>query len=102
MLTKRKGLPLTQHANIWSKKQQLTLEALSNLKPDPLIKKTISRLSQEGYKIACCSNSIRKSVLTMLSKLDLIEYMDLILSNEDVKNSKPRLIVTGKLQQAIL
>jgi dTDP-glucose pyrophosphorylase len=38
---------------------------------------------------ACCSNSIRRSVLTMLSKLGLIEYMDLIISNEDVKNSKP-------------
>ena len=89
MITERKGLPVNQHTNIWNKKQQLTLKALSNLKPNPTIKKAISKLSQEGYKIACCSNSIRKSVLTMLSKLDLIEHMDLILSNEDVKNSKP-------------
>lgn len=89
MLTERKGLPISKHTNIWNKKQQLTLQALNNLRPDPIVKKAISRLSQEGYKIACCSNSIRKSVLTMLSKLDLIEYMDLILSNEDVKNSKP-------------
>ena len=89
MLTERKGLPIEEHSKIWNKKQQLTLEALSNLKPNLTIKKTINKLSQEGYKIACCSNSIRKSVLTMLSKLDLIEHMDLILSNEDVKNSKP-------------
>lgn len=89
MLTERKGLPMDEHTNIWNKKQRLTLESLSNLKPNSVIKKTISKLSQEGYKIACCSNSIRKSVLTMLSKLDLIEHMDLILSNEDVKNSKP-------------
>ena len=89
MLTEHKGLPIDQHKSIWDKKQQLTLEALSNLKPNHIIKNAISRLSQEGYKIACCSNSIRKSVLTMLSKLDLIEHMDLILSNEDVKNSKP-------------
>ena len=89
MLTERKGLPLEKHLDIWNKKQQLTLEALSSLKPNSIIKEAISRLSQEGYKIACCSNSIRKSVLTMLSKLDLIEHMDLILSNEDVKNSKP-------------
>ncbi len=89
MLTEQKGLPVENHSNIWNKKQQLTLEALSNLKPNFIIKEAISKLSQEGYKIACCSNSIRKSVLTMLSKLDLIEHMDLILSNEDVKNSKP-------------
>ena len=73
MLTERKSLPVENHSNIWNKKQQLTLEALSNLKPNFIIKETISKLSQEGYKIACCSNSIRKSVLTMLSKLDLIE-----------------------------
>lgn len=89
MLTERKGLPIKEHNNIWNKKQQLTLKALSDLKPNSIIKTTISKLSQEGYKIACCSNSIRRSVLTMLSKLDLIEHMDLILSNEDVKNSKP-------------
>ena len=89
MLSERKNLPTSEHAKVWDKKQELTLEALSNLKPNSIIKETISKLSQEGYKIACCSNSIRKSVLTMLSKLDLIEYMDLILSNEDVKNSKP-------------
>jgi len=89
MLTERKGLPVKEHTNVWNKKQQLTLQALNNLKPNPIIKETISKLSQGGYKIACCSNSIRKSVLTMLSKLDLIEHMDLILSNEDVKNSKP-------------
>jgi HAD superfamily hydrolase (TIGR01509 family) len=89
MLTEHKGLPVEQYDKIWNKKQQLTLQALSNLKPNFTIKEAISKLSQEGYKIACCSNSIRKSVLTMLSKLDLIEHMDLILSNEDVKNSKP-------------
>lgn len=89
MLTEHKGLPVKQYDKIWNKKQQLTLQALSNLKPNSTIKEAISKLSQKGYKIACCSNSIRKSVLTMLSKLDLIEHMDLILSNEDVKNSKP-------------
>ena len=89
MLTQHKRLPIREHSSIWAKKQQLTLKALSNLQPNSTIKNTLSKLSKEGYKIACCSNSIRKSVLTMLSKLDLIEYMDLILSNEDVKNSKP-------------
>ena len=46
-------------------------------------------LRDRGYKLACCSNSIRRSVLVILSKIGLIEYMDLIISNEDVKNSKP-------------
>jgi predicted HAD superfamily phosphohydrolase YqeG len=49
----------------------------------------MSALVEDGYKLAVCSNSIRKTVLTVLSKLGIIEFMDLIISNEDVKNSKP-------------
>jgi len=46
-------------------------------------------LISQGYKIGVCSNSIRKTVLTVLSKFNIIDKFDLILSNEDVKNSKP-------------
>jgi len=62
---------------------------LQDIVPDQYIKMTLKELRRRGYKIACCSNSIRRSVLTILSKLDLIEQMDLIISNEDVKNGKP-------------
>lgn len=89
MLTKYKGLPQSEHKNVWDKKQHLTLEKLRSLIPSEILLNTISRLSEEGYKIVCCSNSIRKTVLTVLSKLGIIEYFDLIISNEDVKNSKP-------------
>lgn len=89
MLTKAKGLPQKYHNQIWERKQQLTLFAISNLKPNPDLIPIFEYLKNMGYKVACCSNSIRKSVLVMLSKIGVIEYMDLILSNEDVKNSKP-------------
>ena len=89
MLSKEKGLPREDHQAIWKNKQKNTLEMLGDLEIDSDLLYTISRLSDEGYKIVCCSNSIRKTVLTVLAKLGLIEYMDLILSNEDVDNSKP-------------
>ena len=89
MLTKEKGLPIESYKNVWDKKQKLTLKKLSDLQPSSQLQTCISLLVDEGYKIACCSNSIRKTVLTVLSKLGIIEYFDLILSNEDVKNSKP-------------
>ena len=89
MLTKEKGLSVEDHKRIWQDKQKFTLEALSNLEVDPKLLSTIAHLSADGYKIACCSNSIRKTVLTVLAKLGLIEFMDLIISNEDVTNSKP-------------
>jgi HAD superfamily hydrolase (TIGR01509 family) len=89
MLHERKGLPKEYFTNIWNDKQKYTLEALANLKKDENLYSTIQNLSLDGYKLAVCSNSIRKTVLTVLSKLGIIEFFDLILSNEDVKNSKP-------------
>ena len=89
MLTVNKGLATSDHKRIWERKQQLTLQALSNLPQDERLQKLFAKLKDDGYTLACCSNSIRRSVLTMLSKLGLIEFIDLIISNEDVKNSKP-------------
>lgn len=89
MLSKDKGLPKDSHEKVWVEKQRLTLKMLSNLEQSEQLKYTISKLVNDGYKIACCSNSIRKTVLTVLSKLGVIEYFDYISSNEDVKNSKP-------------
>lgn len=89
MLTERKGLPTELHKQVWDKKQELTLQKLKKLEPSNQLIVCMEAIVSEGYKIAVCSNSIRKTVLTVLSKLGIMEYMDLIISNEDVKNSKP-------------
>ena len=89
MLSENKGLPTEQHFDIWEKKQKYTLKMLKELKPNVELQSLMSSLVDDGYKIAVCSNSIRKTVLTVLSKLGIMEYMDLVISNEDVKNSKP-------------
>jgi HAD superfamily hydrolase (TIGR01509 family) len=89
LLTKNKGLPKEDHSKVWEKKQKITLEQLQSIKPDDALINCFHKLSQEGYKIACCSNSVRKTVLTILHKLCIIHYFDLIISNEDVKNGKP-------------
>jgi HAD superfamily hydrolase (TIGR01509 family) len=89
MLTKDKGLSTKFHKLIWDEKQKTTLKLLSDLKKDAQLIELFSALYDKGYKIACCSNSIRKTVLTVLSKLGIIEYFDFIVSNEDVSNSKP-------------
>ena len=89
MLTKDKGLPVELYKEIWMNKQKLTIEKLRNLSQSEQLIECMSSLTNDDYKIAVCSNSIRKTVLTVLSKLGIIEYVDLIISNEDVKNSKP-------------
>jgi HAD superfamily hydrolase (TIGR01509 family) len=89
ILHKEKGLPIELFEEVWVEKQRLTLDSIRNIKPDDELVRTTRQLFESGYKIACCSNSIRKTVLTVLSKLNIIEYFDVILSNEDVQNSKP-------------
>lgn len=89
MLTKNKGLSAEFYDKIWFRKQHLTIEAISQLQPDLRLIEVFKQLRDNGYKLACASNSIRRSVLVMLAKIGIIEYMDLIISNEDVKNSKP-------------
>lgn len=89
MLTEQKGLPVRLHNDIWRNKQKITLKKLKGLKPDQALQALMGNLVNEGYRIAVCSNSIRKTCLTVLHKLGLVEFLDLIISNEDVKNSKP-------------
>ena len=89
MLSERKELPVTLHEQIWKDKQTFTLQELNKLKVSQDLISVMSKLTEDGYKIAVCSNSIRKTVLTVISKLGIMQYMDLIISNEDVKNSKP-------------
>ena len=89
MLTKSKGLPIKDHNHIWETKQQITLRMLGELQPSTKLQSVMSTLVQDGFKLAVASNSIRRTVITVLAKLGIVEYMDLIISNEDVLNSKP-------------
>jgi HAD superfamily hydrolase (TIGR01509 family) len=89
MLHEKKGLPKERFEAVWTDKQRFTLEELRNLKFSNDLYSTMVMLKNEGYILAVCSNSIRKTVLTVLSKLGIIEFFDIILSNEDVLNSKP-------------
>jgi beta-phosphoglucomutase-like phosphatase (HAD superfamily)/dTDP-glucose pyrophosphorylase len=89
LLTQNKGLHPNTYETVWNRKQELTIDAISKLQPNTQLIVMFDMLRRDGYKLACASNSIRRSVLVMLSKIGVIEHMDLILSNEDVKNSKP-------------
>ncbi len=90
MLTIEKGLPVGLHSFINELKQLYTMELIfSKCKPNFLHEYALSRLKNEGYKLAVCSNSIRKTVEIMLEKANIIHYFDFFLSNQDVKEPKP-------------
>ena len=80
MLTNKKGLPAKDHQNIWEQKQKYTLEMLGDLKPNNNLKRVMSKLVKDGYKIAVASNSIRQTVKMMLLKKGLIPYVDFYYS----------------------
>lgn len=89
ILSKTKNLPESCHKEIWDNKQNITLKKISELNKNQNLINLFKKLSDLNFKLACCSNSIRKSVNVMLAKIGIIEYFDLILSNDDVTNSKP-------------
>jgi HAD superfamily hydrolase (TIGR01509 family) len=91
LLSKFKGLPLDKTIldKIFNSKQEYTLNALSNLGRNQKFIELFEQLKANGYIIACCSNSVEKTVNLSLTNLGIIDYFDLILSNESVKYSKP-------------
>lgn len=75
---------------IWETKQKLTFEYIEEIfSRDESKINTLKYLKENNYKIACASNAIRLTILKILKKLEIIEFFDLILSNEDVKEPKP-------------
>lgn len=90
MISKRFFLPESLHPFINEVKQSYTAE-LIHQRCHPLFhhEYALSKLHQQGYKIAVCSNSIRKTIELMMDKAELTQYLDLIVSNEDVTKAKP-------------
>lgn len=90
MLEEDNYFPEELHSFVNQLKQKYTMEYIQ-MKCIPTFSHeyALARLKHEGYTIAVCSNSIRSSIEMMMEKAALKKYIDLIISNEDVKNAKP-------------
>ncbi len=90
MLSKIYSLPVSLHSFINEMKQQYTMDIThQSCKPIFHHQFALSKLKEEGYKLAVASNSIRNTVSVMMDKAKLAEYVEFFLSNQDVKNAKP-------------
>lgn len=90
MLTLERGLPKKLHTFINIIKQQNTLDEVHlKCKPNFIHEYALARLKTDGYKMAVCSNSIRKTIEVMLEKAMIIENFEFYMSNEDVTKGKP-------------
>jgi len=49
----------------------------------------LKQLKNRGFKLACCSNSVKETLHLMLQSAQLFEHFDLIIGNDEVENSKP-------------
>lgn len=88
ILHEQKRLSKELFQQVWDKKQEKTFEVIEKF---AAIDQTKIRLHKgtEHYKKVCVTNSIRKSALLMLEKTGQLEFMDLVISNEDVWMPKP-------------
>lgn len=89
LLSKNKNLNIKHHKKIWQLKQLYTIKQIDNISPNHKLIEIFSYLKDSNYLVACCSNSIRKTLYKILHKLDIIDYFDLLISNEDVRHPKP-------------
>jgi len=90
MLTLERGLPRALHSFINDMKQEFTFQlGYAKCKPTFNHQYALSNLKAEGYRMAACSNSIRKTMEVLFERSALTNYFDFFLSNEDVSESKP-------------
>jgi beta-phosphoglucomutase len=90
MLSLERGLPRALHSFINDMKQEFTFQlGYAKCKPTFNHQYALSNLKAQGYKMAACSNSIRKTMEVLFERAALTDYFDFYLSNEDVKESKP-------------
>lgn len=90
MLSKTNNLPYELHGFINTLKQNYTMDMVfEKCRPRFNHEYALSSLKAQGYKLGVASNSIKATVQTMMQKADLERYLDIMLSNEDVKEPKP-------------
>jgi HAD superfamily hydrolase (TIGR01509 family) len=90
MLSLENGFPKKLHDFTNKLKQQYTMDIVHvKCKPTFHHQYALSKLRNSNYKIAVCSNSIRNTIEVMMEKSGLLEYLNFIISNQDVKNGKP-------------
>lgn len=90
LLSQSNSLPLELHKLINSVKQERTLRiAAAACYPQAHHLILMATLKRHGIKIGVATNSVRKTTETMLTYAGLVPYLDVIVTNQDVKNAKP-------------
>lgn len=84
------GIAEDQAKKINAAKQDFTLDVIrktAKIMPEKI--ELHKYLKSNNIRIGCVTNSIRKTAEEMLSKTGQLEFMDIIITNEDVSRNKP-------------
>lgn len=89
-LTEESGLPVHLHPLISRIKQERTLRWIKK-SCFPIVEQQLlfSFLKRFGLQLGVATNSIRQSAELMLQNSDVIDWLDLLITNEDVNKAKP-------------
>jgi HAD superfamily hydrolase (TIGR01509 family) len=72
---------------------EIQTNALSSLdlelKPIKGASELIKEIFENGFRLALCSSASRQAIFLALRKLEAQEYFEIIVSGDDVQNSKP-------------
>ena len=75
---------------IFQKKQELIWKRIPYLvQPRETLRLMLITLNNQGFRLFCCSNSIRKTLDLILTQLGILNLFEATYSNEDVKEPKP-------------
>ena len=83
-------VPKQTQKYIWELKQHSTLQIIDEFKVDERLKDMLKRLKEEGYTIACATNSIRDTAKLQLIRRGFLEHIDFLISQTDVSRPKPQ------------
>jgi len=84
------GLNEEQSKQAWKLKQDYTLDTIrENGKTQNEKIELFNYLKDKHVKIVCVTNAIRMTTHEMLHATGQFEYIDMIVTNEDVENNKP-------------
>lgn len=89
LLNKYKGLPEERFDSVWRLKQDITSMMFSNIPEDKELIRLLTIIKDNKINIAVASNSIHNTVFDCLEGLGIINLVDHVVSNEDVKHPKP-------------
>lgn len=79
-----------QSKEIFAKKQELIAKRIPfTIQPRESLKLLLITLNNQGFRLFCCSNSVRKTLDEILTRLDIRQFFEATYSNEDVTKPKP-------------